>query len=413
MYTMVELGHIGSSASSIPMAISDPTTVGPVIAGESFSSFSSPTLSWRAVVWRPNVSLIPIDLLTIGQAGNNTVNRAGDVSPSGQYIVGYSNVNPPHGVRWTFNPESGAVTDIDVLSPWADDGASEGVGINSSGRAAGYSLSDSSTTRGVTWAPGSSIAVLLPAPPGSGGFRLAREISELPEEHIVGRCDMSSTPTTRPIIWKKSGGVYGTGELMELLSGNTHDAVGITPNGQMAVGLGATATEARGVGWDTTTNDVIDLGGLCCSQNVVFDMNNDEVGVGYIGEAFDVFRAVLYWEGQAYNLNDRIVNNPEIGNSLFLHVATGINSEGKIVGKFGGFASGEPLTPGRVFLLTPVPVDTPGDVNGDGVVDIDDLFEVIGAWGDCPDSPALCPADVDDTGIVDIDDLFTVIGNWS
>jgi len=353
MYTMVELGHIVPGSSSVAIAISDSTVAGPVVVGHSFTKFSPPTLSWRAVAWRPNHSPLPVDLLP--GAGASTVNRTQDVSPSGTFIVGHSNVSPPHAVRWSFDPVTGAVTATQTLGALAGDGASEAVGVNSSGRAAGYSLTDSSTTRGVTWAPGSVTAVLLPGPPGSGGFRLAREISEAPLEHIVGRCDMSSTPTTRPIIWKKSGGAYGTGQLLDLLSPlQVHDAVGITPNGRLAVGLGATATEARAVAWSTTTNEVLDLGGLCCSQNVVYDMNNSGVGVGYTALNFATFRAMVFWDGQAIDLNTRIVNNPQIGVSVFLQAASGINSAGQIVGVFGESVSDEPLSPGRVFLLTPV-----------------------------------------------------------
>ena len=362
MYELTELGHIGgSSGISILHGISDPTPAGPIIVGESFSAFQPPTLSWRATAWRPDVSLAPIDLLTPAQAGNSSVNRAQDVSPNGAFIVGYSNVAPPRGKRWTFDALTGTVTNVQTLNALSGDGASEAVGVNSAGRAAGYSLTDSSTTRGTTWAPESAAPVLLSGPAGSGGFRLAREISEAPEEHIVGRCDMSSTPTTRPIIWKKTGpDTYGVGQLLPLLSAaEVHDAVGISPNGETAVGLGVLRGEASGVGWNTATNAASSLGSLCCSNNVVYDMNNDGVGVGYVGIAFDVFRAVLYWNGQAYDLNQRIVNMPAIGDSLFLHVATGINSAGQIVGKFGGFASGDPLSPGRVFILTPIPAPLP------------------------------------------------------
>ena len=354
MYTMVELGHIAPDSSSVAVAISDPTAAGPIVVGESFTKFSAPSLSWRAVVWRPNISTAPVDLLP--GAGASSVNRAQDVSPSGTWIVGYSNVSPPHGVRWSFNPSTGAVTGTQTLGALSGDGASEAVGVNSSGRAAGYSLTDSSTTRGVTWAAGSASAVLLPTPAGSGGFRLAREISEAPLEHIVGRSDMSSTPTTRAIIWKKSGASYGTGQLLNLLSPLVvHDAMGITPNGLTAVGLGATATQARGVGWNTATNAVTDLGGACCSQNVVYDMNNAGIGVGYTALDFQTFRAVVYTEGKAFDLSARVTNNPQIGTTLFLQAASGINSAGQIVGVFGGSISDDPLGPGRVFLLTPVP----------------------------------------------------------
>jgi hypothetical protein len=55
---------------------------------------------------------------------------------------------------------------------------------------------------------------------------------------------------------------------------------------------------------------------------------------------------------------------------------------------------------------------TPGDVNGDGSVDVDDLIAVILAWGPCPAPPVACPADLDDNGSVDVDDLIAVILNW-
>jgi hypothetical protein len=152
---------------------------------------------------------------------------------------------------------------------------------------------------------------------------------------------------------------------------------------------------------------------LCCSQNVVYDITNDGIGVGYVGISFEVFRAVLFWKGQAYDLNERIVNVPEIGDSLFLHVATGINSDGQIVGTFGGFASGEPLSPGRIFILTPVAEAVPGDIDGDGVVNIADLLAVLGSWGACEAPPAPCPSDVNDDGVVDVVDFLLVLSNWS
>jgi hypothetical protein len=60
-----------------------------------------------------------------------------------------------------------------------------------------------------------------------------------------------------------------------------------------------------------------------------------------------------------------------------------------------------------------VPPAVPGDTNGDGVVDVDDLIAVILGFGPCPAPPAACPADVNGNGTVDVDDLVMVVLNWS
>ncbi|MHC4991832.1 MAG: hypothetical protein ACYTGC_12710, partial [Planctomycetota bacterium] len=58
------------------------------------------------------------------------------------------------------------------------------------------------------------------------------------------------------------------------------------------------------------------------------------------------------------------------------------------------------------------PCAVTGDINGDGMVDVDDLVLLILAWGPCPVPPAECPADINDSGMVDVDDLVLLILNW-
>lgn len=56
------------------------------------------------------------------------------------------------------------------------------------------------------------------------------------------------------------------------------------------------------------------------------------------------------------------------------------------------------------------------DINGDGVVGIDDLLSVIHDWGDCPPLPEACPADIvpelEGDRQVNVDDLIKIVTEW-
>ena len=53
------------------------------------------------------------------------------------------------------------------------------------------------------------------------------------------------------------------------------------------------------------------------------------------------------------------------------------------------------------------------DLNGDGIVGIQDLFIMFGNWGSCPQPcPPACLGDIDNDCFVDITDLFILFGNW-
>jgi hypothetical protein len=51
----------------------------------------------------------------------------------------------------------------------------------------------------------------------------------------------------------------------------------------------------------------------------------------------------------------------------------------------------------------------PGDIDGDGDVDVDDLMALIAAYGS---SCSGCPEDIDGDGDVDVDDLMILLGNY-
>ena len=65
-----------------------------------------------------------------------------------------------------------------------------------------------------------------------------------------------------------------------------------------------------------------------------------------------------------------------------------------------------------IFENLATPLAGPGDLNGDGVVDVNDLLIVITQWGACPAPPALCAGDANHDSVVDVNDLLIVITNW-
>ncbi|MEE2907934.1 MAG: hypothetical protein VX527_08900 [Planctomycetota bacterium] len=76
--------------------------------------------------------------------------------------------------------------------------------------------------------------------------------------------------------------------------------------------------------------------------------------------------------------------------------------------------AGQIITRGAAWttpaFLEPRP---PGDVNGDKMVNVDDMLAVLGSYGICPPHPSrLCDEDVTADGQVNVDDILGVINQW-
>jgi len=65
----------------------------------------------------------------------------------------------------------------------------------------------------------------------------------------------------------------------------------------------------------------------------------------------------------------------------------------------------------RGQVVTPLP-QCRGDINCNGVVNVDDLLGVINGWGPCGAPPPPCAGDVTGNGVVNVDDLLGVINAW-
>lgn len=144
--------------------------------------------------------------------------------------------------------------------------------------------------------------------------------------------------------------------------------------------------------WALGTIDGLDPGEpVPQDSEVVFEINVADVNVqGYFQTALNVGKLDLclsshtfvdpYGESPSYYLRENPLVIDGIVNAGQLTLTVEINSE----------------------------PPCPADVNDDGVVDIDDLFAVLGGWGTCDG----CPEDVNDDDLVNIDDVFEVLGAW-
>ncbi len=64
-------------------------------------------------------------------------------------------------------------------------------------------------------------------------------------------------------------------------------------------------------------------------------------------------------------------------------------------------------------LMLTEPSPCLADLTGDNLVNIDDIFAVLGLWGDCPDPcPPYCAGDLTEDCTVNIDDIFAILGLW-
>jgi len=61
-----------------------------------------------------------------------------------------------------------------------------------------------------------------------------------------------------------------------------------------------------------------------------------------------------------------------------------------------------------VLLNNPPADPCPGDINGDGFVNINDLLVLLGSWGPCEG----CPADLNGDGVVNIHDFLVLLNLW-
>jgi hypothetical protein len=138
-------------------------------------------------------------------------------------------------------------------------------------------------------------------------------------------------------------------------------------------------------------------------------INNNTVAVG--GAITDDGWHAIIWDEVDGTRDLHTMVADQLPANFVFDRARKINDNGWIIGS-GHYGA---WSPERAVVLIPIQPAIPGDITGDGAVDIMDLLAVINAWGECPQSGS-CGADIapapDGNQQVNVDDLIMVIGNW-
>jgi probable HAF family extracellular repeat protein len=142
-------------------------------------------------------------------------------------------------------------------------------------------------------------------------------------------------------------------------------------------------------------------------QDIALAINNDGVMVGQTRLPFSL-TAAMWIDGAVIDLFTLI---PPGTLWQSLQVARGINDAGEIVG-FGVY-NGNPFT---AFLMRPIL--TPGDLNGDGLVNTLDLGILLSGWSIPASAPGCggslpCHADINGDGFVNTLDLGILLIHWT
>jgi len=244
-----------------------------------------------------------------------------------------------------------------------------------------------------------------------------------------------------PIVNDNSGG-FGNGNSLRAgsaLSPNDIWAVGAAADGDwLACGVWQ-IHHWNGLDWQHVPADNVTLNCAWHALNAVVAIATDDVWVG--GEYFDgsYHGLALHWDGNTWtqvavpgSITDFVAFGPDdiyasgggimhwdgtswsaaetfpdvLGPSL-----AGITAVGACDIWAGGRELSDPDFDLLPFIVHSTPEESiPGDIDGDGSVNVQDLLALLGAWGSCDDSS--CPADIDGNEEVHVGDLLILLANW-
>jgi len=170
--------------------------------------------------------------------------------------------------------------------------------------------------------------------------------------------------------------------------------------------------------------DGFETDGMCASPQI----SEDGRFITYISQASNVVANDLNGLESDVVVYDRLNGSAK----LVSYTAANVQGDGLIIGTLFQYRNVAISPDGRVvaFLSGAEDMADPAssqinayvrdrgedflfNVDGAGGVNVEDLLDVIGQWGPCPQPPAACAGDINGDGVVNVIDLLGVIGHWS
>ena len=276
-----------------------------------------------------------------------------------------------------------------ALDPLPGDNWSGATAMSVAGRVVGESINNATgPKRAVLWENGQITALELPHGPASSAADITDDGSV-----IVGWMGQAVGVNCRTFIWEDGevtdiGTMFGGPSARPWAVNNSHVVVGYA-DVEVAPG------EFNPCAFVWNDGQATNLGVLPgFDYSYALDINNANVVVGRCHEAWGDDLATLWVGGAMYDLNELIPSWPD----LELRSAVSVNDAGQIAVK--GAAAGDLVA----ILLTPIVAD----LNGDCVVNVEDLLILLGQWA-CSNSPA----DFNNDGTVNVLDLLFLLAEWT
>jgi len=137
------------------------------------------------------------------------------------------------------------------------------------------------------------------------------------------------------------------------------------------------------------------------------------VATGYYAEEFNEDIRFLRYDRMTGQVLDSFIYDYGTSNDRILDFDLDSSDNMVITGWTTDYLPGGGIENANLLVarVTAGPAATPGDIDGDGTVNVTDLLALLAAWGGC-DDPGNCPADLDGDGMVSVTDLLMMLANW-